>query len=153
MTDDSTPPPKPLGPDGEPLVGLSDKHRRVTPDQRTPRPKREMPAEVKHRQRYHFVDPLDKAAQNALGTKPSKVRLDEPLPAEAFDNQIFFCIVGRIDGGPWSHLVAAENMRAATFPSRRRAEATVSWLRRQAETDANGCEYRIIPVMRGEKQI
>jgi hypothetical protein len=151
-TDDDTPPAKPVGPHGEPLLGLETRHSQTPKRGYRPSP-RERPTEVKHRQQRHHVDPLDTAAQNALGTKPSKVRLDEPLPAEAYDNQIFWCIVGRIDGGPWSHLVAAENMRAATFPSRRRAEATVMWMKRQAEVDGNGCEYRIVPVMRGEKQI
>jgi hypothetical protein len=148
MIDDTNTPG--AGPNGT-LVGLVEQHGRVPPAERKARPKREKPTTMNYRT-PHEVDPLDKAFQDRRGKRADEVQLDEPIPG-AYDNQILWAVVGRIDGGPWSHLLAAENIRAATFPSRRRAEATVEWFRRQAEVDANGCEYRVIPVMRGEKAI
>lgn len=145
----------PIGPDGQPLLGLIDVRAKTLPiePRREPR-KREMPAALNYRPNGKLkIDPLDKAAQDARGRKAEDVRLDEPLPADAYDNQIVWCVIGRVDGGPWSHLIAAENMRSATFPSKRRAEATMLWFRRQAEADSNGCEYRVVPIMRGEKPI
>lgn len=127
--------------------------RQTVPQEERRRTPREMPVHFEQRDHKRKVDPLDKAAQERLGTRAEQIRLDEPLPAEILDNQIMWCVVARIDGGAWSHLLAAESIRSATFPSKRRAEATVLWFRRQSETDGTGVEYRVIPVMRGEKQI
>jgi len=62
------------------------------------------------------------------------------------------CVIARVDAGLWSHHFAAESIRVATFQSRRRAEGIVSRLRQVAEKEGNGCEYRIIPIMRIEQQ-
>lgn len=124
-----------LGPEGLP-VPLDRKERYLRP---SPKQRR--------------LDPLDVAAQQVHGRRTDKLVLDEPNPEVCYDNQIFWCIVGRIDGGPWSHLVAAQSMSASTYTSRRRAEATLVYLRRVASNDSNGCEYRVIPVMAGQRRI
>lgn len=144
MTADDTTTAPPVGMDGSPLLGLVTRSETLPLEQRPERPKREMPNPMNKRPPKPTIDPLDKAAQEVHGL---------PVSLEAYDNQIMWCVIARVDGGPWSHLLAAENIRAATFSSQRRAEATLWWFRRQAELDGNGCEYRIIPVMRGEKQI
>jgi hypothetical protein len=152
-SDDSIPPPKPAGPDAEPFVGLEEKHRRVPMHQRKARPTRQMPASIQHRPQKHTVDPLDKAVQNALGTRAEDVRLDPPGSAIAYDSQIMWLVVARVDGGPWSHQLVAENVRAASFASRRRAEGVVEWLRQTAQAEGTGAEYRLLPLLRAEQQI
>jgi hypothetical protein len=152
-SDDETPPPKPLGPDGQPLLGLEEKHGRVPADQRKARPKREMPATMIYRASKNMVDPLDKAAQDARGTKAEDVRLDAPVAAAAVESQVMWLVVARVDGGPWSHQLVAENVRAASFASRRRAEGVVEWLRRMAQSEETGAEYRLLPMLRQEQPI
>jgi hypothetical protein len=154
MTDDEDTAPKPtIGPDGEPLLGLQERHRRVPVAQRKTRPKREMPATMSQRPQKHTVDPLDRAAQNALGTKAEDVRLDAPTASVAVEAQVMWLLIARVDGGPWTHQLVAENIRAASFASRRRAEGVVAWLRRTAQTEETGAEYRLVPMLRQEQQI
>jgi hypothetical protein len=129
---------------GKHLPGLEARHVRkvrggpVTDDQKRP---------------IWEPDPLDIAAQGGRHAKFEKLVLDEPIPAAAVESQIVFAIVGRIDRGPWSYQFAGETLRSATFQSRRRAEGIMGWLRQVAAKDGNGCEYRIIPLMRTEQQV
>jgi hypothetical protein len=151
MTDERAEP-KPVGPDGEELIGLLTRPIKAPRKDKRATSIYPTPPLYEHKEQY-VPDPLDVAAQGGPRTRAEDMTLEEPKASVMSENQIMYCIIARVDGGEWTHTLVSDGVRPTTWESERRAEGIMFWLRRKAETDSNGVEYRVIPLMRTSRVI